>query len=98
MAATLQVNAIATYTTSGSTTLRVARERPTSPILGLTPRDDTARRLAIVWGVHPARVPDARDLDDMSATATHQAKIDGFGEVVHIPLDDSPTTQPGQDF
>lgn len=80
MAATLQVNAIATYTTSGSTTLRVARERPVSPILGLTPRDDTARRLAIVWGVHPARVPDARDLDDMSATATHQAKIDGFGE------------------
>ncbi|MDW3205718.1 MAG: pyruvate kinase [Alphaproteobacteria bacterium] len=80
MAATLEVNAIATYTTSGSTTLRVARERPPSPILGLTPRDDTARRLALVWGVHPARVPDAQDLDDMSATATHQAKIDGFGD------------------
>jgi pyruvate kinase len=79
MAATLNVNAIATYTTSGSTTLRIARERPMAPILGLTPRDDTARRLSLVWGVHAARVPDAKDLDDMSTTATHQAKIDGFG-------------------
>ncbi len=79
MARTLNVNAIATYTTSGSTTLRIARERPMAPILGLTPRDDTARRLALVWGVHPARVPDAASLDDMSETATHQAKIDGFG-------------------
>lgn len=80
MAATLNVNAIATYTTSGSTSLRIARDRPMAPILGLTPRDDTARRLAIVWGVHPARVPDASSLDDMTMTATHQAKIDGFGE------------------
>ena len=81
MAKTLNVNAIATYTTSGSTTLRIARERPMAPILGLTPRDDTARRLALVWGVHPARVPDAASLDDMSETATHQAKIDGFGNI-----------------
>ena len=77
--ATLSVNAIATYTTSGSTTLRVARERPSAPILCLTPRDDTARQMAVVWGVHPARVPDASSLDDMVGTATHQAKIDGFG-------------------
>ncbi|MDF1750866.1 MAG: pyruvate kinase [Alphaproteobacteria bacterium] len=81
IAKTLNVNAIATYTTSGSTTLRIARERPMAPILGLTPRDDTARRLALVWGVHSARVPDAASLDDMSETATHQAKIDGFGNI-----------------
>jgi pyruvate kinase len=80
IASTLHVNAIATYTTSGSTTLRVARERPSAPILGLTPRDATARRLALVWGVHSAVVPDAKDLDDMVTTATHQAKIDGFGK------------------
>jgi pyruvate kinase len=81
IAKTLNVNAIATYTTSGSTTLRIARERPMAPILGLTPRDDTARRLALVWGVHSARVPDATGLDDMSETATHQARIDGFGNI-----------------
>jgi len=80
MAATLNVNAIATYTTSGSTSLRIARDRPMAPILGLTPRDDTARRLAMVWGIHAARVPDASSLDDMTITATHQAKIDGFGK------------------
>lgn len=79
LGATLDVDAIATYTTSGSTALRVARERPTAPILCLTPRDDTARQMSVVWGVHAARVPDASSLDDMVGTATHQAKIDGFG-------------------
>jgi hypothetical protein len=49
IASTLHVNAIATYTTSGSTTLRVARERPSAPILGLTParRDGPAPRLGL---------------------------------------------------
>ena len=74
------VRAIATYTTSGSTTLRIARERPDVPILCLTPRTETARRMAVVWGVHACRTPDARDLMDMTETATHQAKIDGFAE------------------
>ena len=76
--ATISAKAIATYTTSGSTTLRVARERPEMPIVCLTPRYETARRMAIVWGVHSARTPDARDMDDMVETAVQQCRIDGF--------------------
>lgn len=41
-----------TYTTSGSTALRAARERPGSPILSITPEVSTARHLAMAWGVH----------------------------------------------
>ena len=52
VAHTLTAAAIVTFTTSGSTTLRAARERPEVPIVGLTPNLETARRLAIVWGVH----------------------------------------------
>ena len=52
IAATLKANAIVTYTTSGSTTSRAARERPPSPILCLTPSEEVARRFALVWGVH----------------------------------------------
>ncbi len=77
---TLNTSGIVTYTTSGSTTLRIARERPMVPIISLTPRTDTARKMALVWGVHSARTPDAHDFDDMINTATHQAKIDGFAE------------------
>jgi len=77
---TITASALVTYTTSGSTTVRIARERPDRPIISLTPREETARRLALVWGVHSARAPDARDLDDMVETALHQAKIDGFAE------------------
>ena len=52
IAGLLPVAAIVTYTTSGSTSLRAARERPKSPILSMTPSLATARRLALVWGVH----------------------------------------------
>ena len=44
--------AIVTYTTTGSTALRAARERPDQPILGLITQLGTARRLALVWGLH----------------------------------------------
>ena len=50
---TLSAAAIVTYTNTGSTTLRAARERPDVRILCLTPNLDTARRLTLAWGVHP---------------------------------------------
>ncbi len=69
VAATISAAAIVTFTTTGSTTLRAARERPDVPILGLTPRRDTARRLALVWGVHPVTTGDVCDFDTMVETA-----------------------------
>ena len=62
VAHTLSVEAIVTYTTSGSTTLRAARERPDVPILVLTERIDTARRLAIVLGCPLHADPDVHDV------------------------------------
>ncbi|MCR9218902.1 MAG: pyruvate kinase [Alphaproteobacteria bacterium] len=78
VADTISAAAIVAYTTSGSTAVRIARERPDHPIISITPRVETARRTALVWGVHSARAPDARNLDDMVETALHQSKIDGF--------------------
>lgn len=80
VAQAISPSAIITYTTSGSTAYRIARERPQYPIISLTPRVETARRLAIVWGIHSARTPDAYNLDDMVDIATHQARIDGFAQ------------------
>jgi len=50
---TISATAIVTFTATGSTTLRAARERPEVPILSLTTELKTARRLALAWGVCP---------------------------------------------
>lgn len=65
IAETLKLSAIVTYTSSGTTGLRAARERPQVPIIALSPIVDTARRLSLVWGTHCVVTEDARDLDDM---------------------------------
>src|SRR5690606_15820523 len=52
VAETLDLASIVTYTSSGSTAIRAARERPSKPILALSPNRRTVRRLSVVWGVH----------------------------------------------
>ncbi|MGA8171423.1 MAG: pyruvate kinase alpha/beta domain-containing protein, partial [Methylocystis sp.] len=64
---------------SGATALRIARERPASPVLALTPIRDTARRLALVWGVHAVQTRDASDVEDMVERACEHARKEGFG-------------------
>ena len=80
VAHTLNCACIVTYTTSGATALRAARERPDHPILGLITRKVTARKLALAWGVHPVVVEDANDLDEMVQKAREIAKREGFAE------------------
>jgi pyruvate kinase len=78
---------IAAFTSSGSTALRMSRQRPLQPILALTPRVETARRLALAWGVEPRIAGDPRDLDDMTSAALNAAQDSGlarFGQAVLI--------------
>ena len=46
------ISAICCFSQSGTTAALVARERPSVPILALTPVERTARRLCLTWGVH----------------------------------------------
>lgn len=78
VAETLDLKAVIAWTSSGSTGLRIARERPQPPILALTPKSETARRLALVWGVHAVITEDARDVDDMADRACKIAHSEGF--------------------
>ena len=77
---TLAVAAIVSYTESGSTAMRVARERPNVPIITLTPVPATARRLALAWGQHCVLTPNADDLEHMIETACQFASSEGFAE------------------
>jgi pyruvate kinase len=80
VAETIDAKVIATFTATGSTTLRVARERPASPILGLTSSEETARRMAVVWGVHPLPSQEPNSMTDMVNKAVRAAGSEGFAE------------------
>ena len=69
-----------TYTDSGSTSLRAARERPRIPILCLTPYQATARRMQLVWGVHAEIAVAADDVDSVVTTACKIAAREGYVE------------------
>jgi pyruvate kinase len=81
IASTLNVKALAAWTFSGSTAFRIARERPNATVIALTPNRATARRLALVWGVHPIQTKDANDIDDMAFRACKFAVREGLADV-----------------
>ncbi|MEH6527987.1 MAG: pyruvate kinase [Sneathiella sp.] len=75
---TIGASAIVTYTTSGSTALRAARERGKTSVLALTPSLKTARRLALAWGLHCVHTKDAENFADMVAKACKISFAEGF--------------------
>ena len=68
------------HTASGTTGLRASRERPDTPVIALSPVIETARRLAIVWGLHCVVTEDAVDLDDMVDRACRIAFREEFAK------------------
>lgn len=73
-AETISAQAIVSFSSTGSTTLRIARERPAVPILGLTPNLAVARRLVLAWGVHSIRTKDVENFADMMGKSVRIAK------------------------
>ena len=96
----LRAAATVSYTSSGYSSLRAARERPHTPILSLTVRQATARRMTLVWGVHSIHEKkDIESLDEMIAHATEVVRDYRFGKagehiaiVAGIPFGNSGTT------
>ena len=78
---TINAAAIVTYTSSGSTAYRAARERPIQRIIGLTPNRSTARRLTLVWGVTAIEIEDAQNINDMIEKAKAQSKKEGIAKI-----------------
>ena len=70
--------AIVTTTMSGYTTRRVAKERPGTPILCMTPNTTTQRRMALVWGVTPLHVDEFSSIDEMISIIIRAAHDEGL--------------------
>ena len=87
VAALLEPAATVAYTSSGFSALRASRERPATPILALTAQPATARRLALVWGVHPVPFEEVHDVAEMVEHADATAVGRGFaapGDVIVV--------------
>jgi pyruvate kinase len=80
VAETIGAKAIAAFTSSGASALRIARERPQAPILGLAVTKAAARRLALVWGVAPIEIGQTMTMTETVARASTIARREGFAE------------------
>jgi pyruvate kinase len=79
IADTLPIECIIVFTGSGSTARRVARERPSVPMLVLTPSLHTARRVALLWGAHAVHTRDIGSFEEMIGKGKRMALRQGFG-------------------
>jgi pyruvate kinase len=71
---------LATFTTTGQTALRLARERPLQPTLALTTSLNTARRMALTWGVEARVVAETVDPEELTRVAVQQAVLTGLAD------------------
>lgn len=94
---TVDARAIVCFTSSGSTVRRVSRERPQTPILALTPKMETARRMGLLWGAHAVRTKDIGSFEEMIGKAKRMAlrtKLASAGDKI-IVLAGVPFGTPG---
>lgn len=81
----LKPAAIITASLSGHTARRIAKERPQTPILCMTPNEVTHRRMALVWGVFSLLVPEFNTIDEMISITVREAHDAGLlhrGDIV----------------
>jgi pyruvate kinase len=75
---TVTINAIAVFTSTGSSARRVARERPAVPVMVLTPSPNVARRVALLWGAHAVTIKDIGSFEEMIAKGKRMALRHGL--------------------
>ncbi len=83
----LNAKLIVTATWTGYTSRQVARARPVTPILCVTPNENTYNRMAMVWGVMPIMVPEFSTIDEMIEKviqSAYDARLADYGDLVII--------------
>jgi pyruvate kinase len=80
LAETLGAKAILVPTYSGRTASVVARLRPRRPVIGLSHHDYALQHMALEWGVTPAWVPEAADVEELWSASLEGARKTGLLE------------------
>ncbi|WP_343211744.1 pyruvate kinase [Aquisediminimonas sediminicola] len=87
IASVISASAIVCFTASGSTARRVSRERPSVPVLIITPKVTTARQLGLLWGAHAVNTRDVDSFEEMVEKAKRTALRHGVaGAGDHIVI------------
>lgn len=73
IAETISASAIICFTNSGASARRIARDRPSVPMLVLTPNQTTARRVGLLWGAHAVITKDVSNFEEMVAKSKRMA-------------------------
>ena len=81
IADTIDAACIAAFTEGGTTAIRMSRERPNCPIVGITSQMTTARRLAVVWGVHAVLGTELHSMTEAVTRATRLARAEGIADI-----------------
>ena len=74
-----EAKAVVTFSVSGNTALRMAKERAPVLGIGLSPNIKTARKLQLVWGVHSCHTKDAQNTTEMVKIACSVIKEKKLG-------------------
>jgi len=83
----ISARAIVVFTWSGRSALTVANYRPPVPIVGLSAREETLRRMALYWGVAPAKIPGCKTVQRLlreGESALLRQRLAKKGDVVVI--------------
>jgi pyruvate kinase len=83
----LGLRLIASGTTTGNTARHVSSFKPTARIVALTPLEEVARRLAVVWGVESSVVQSYRYIETLIEIAEARIVSEGYaspGETIAI--------------
>ncbi len=80
IAETIGASVIVTFTMSGDTARRAARERPPVPIMAMTPSQSVARRLSLTWGVHAVLCRELGNFTEFVGEAKRRAIAEGFSD------------------
>lgn len=77
----LSAAAIITATQSGYSARIVSKYRPLCNIIAVTPYEKVARKLSIVWGVHPIITSKMESADEVMKNSVDEAQKNGFVEI-----------------
>lgn len=99
LAEVIHAPAIVAFTSSGTTAARIARKRPSVPILAMTPDQAVSRRLCLLWGAHSILSQDVHTYEEMVTRAVETVTAEEFARladqivvVAGIPFGQAGTT------
>ena len=99
IAESTDIKAICCFTSSGTTAALVARERPRVPIIALTNRRGSARRLSLTWGTNCVMTGDLERFKQAVVNAARVARAGGYADAddqivvtAGVPFNQSGTT------